>query len=43
LGAQIGDPIIGFAITLVILKGTWDSWRTFSSAHPEDMIGHRGR
>ena len=26
LGAQIADPIIGLAITLVILKITWDSW-----------------
>jgi hypothetical protein len=28
LGAQIGDPIIGLAITLAILKITWDSWNT---------------
>jgi cation diffusion facilitator family transporter len=28
LGAEIGDPIIGLLITLVILKITWDSWRT---------------
>ena len=28
LGARIGDPIIGLVITLVILKITWDSWRT---------------
>ena len=28
LGAQIADPIIGLAITLVILKITWDSWHT---------------
>jgi cation diffusion facilitator family transporter len=28
LGADIADPIIGLAITLVILKITWDSWRT---------------
>ena len=27
LGAQIGDPIIGLAITLVILRITWQSWR----------------
>jgi cation diffusion facilitator family transporter len=32
LGARIGDPIIGLAITLVILKITWDSWRTVSVA-----------
>jgi divalent metal cation (Fe/Co/Zn/Cd) transporter len=28
LGLEIADPIIGLAITLVILKITWDSWRT---------------
>jgi cation diffusion facilitator family transporter len=33
LGAPIGDPIIGLAITLVILKITWDSWRTISAGH----------
>jgi len=32
LGAQIGDPLIGLAITLVILKITWDSWRTVRAA-----------
>ncbi len=38
LGAQIADPIIGLAITLVILKITWDSWRTVSSADPGQTI-----
>ena len=28
LGLQVADPLIGLAITLVILKITWDSWRT---------------
>jgi cation diffusion facilitator family transporter len=28
LGAEIADPLVGLAITLVILKITWDSWRT---------------
>jgi cation diffusion facilitator family transporter len=28
LGAPIADPLIGLGITLVILKITWDSWRT---------------
>jgi cation diffusion facilitator family transporter len=32
LGAQIADPIVGLAITLVILKITWESWRTVRSA-----------
>jgi cation diffusion facilitator family transporter len=27
-GAALADPLIGLAITLVILKITWDSWRT---------------
>jgi divalent metal cation (Fe/Co/Zn/Cd) transporter len=38
LGAQIGDPIIGLVITLVILKITWDSWRTVSSTEPAEMV-----
>jgi len=38
LGAQIGDPLIGLAITLVILKITWDSWRTVSQSDPGEMI-----
>jgi cation diffusion facilitator family transporter len=32
LGAPIADPIIGLVITVVILKITWDSWRTVRSA-----------
>jgi cation diffusion facilitator family transporter len=28
LGAPIADPLIGLAITLVILRITWASWRT---------------
>jgi cation diffusion facilitator family transporter len=28
LGAPLADPLIGLGITLVILKITWDSWRT---------------
>ena len=27
LGLEVGDPIVGLLITLVILKVTWDSWR----------------
>jgi cation diffusion facilitator family transporter len=38
LGAQIGDPIIGLAITLVIVKITWDSWRTVSRTEPGEMV-----
>ncbi len=28
LGAPVADPLIGLAITAVIVKITWDSWRT---------------
>jgi cation diffusion facilitator family transporter len=33
LGAPIADPVIGLVITVVILKITWDSWRTVRSAN----------
>jgi cation diffusion facilitator family transporter len=32
LGAPIGDPLIGLAITLVILRITWQSWQTVRRA-----------
>jgi cation diffusion facilitator family transporter len=32
LGAELADPLIGLAITLVILRITWESWRTIQSA-----------
>jgi hypothetical protein len=41
LGAQIGDPLIGLAITLVILKITWDSWRVVSTTDPGEMESTR--
>ncbi len=31
LGVPVADPLIGLAITIVILKVTWDSWRTVSA------------
>jgi cation diffusion facilitator family transporter len=37
IGAPIADPLIGLAITLVILKITWDSWRT---VHGADLEAH---
>ena len=45
LGAQIADPIIGLAITLVILKITWDSWHIVRHAeidldHIDDVHHH---
>ena len=38
LGAPIADPIIGLVITVVILKITWDSWRTVSTTDPGEMV-----
>jgi cation diffusion facilitator family transporter len=40
LGFQRGDPIIGLVIALVILKITWDSWRTVSTTDPGEMHDH---
>jgi len=37
LGFTRGDPIIGLVITFVILKITWDSWRTVSTTEPGEM------
>jgi cation diffusion facilitator family transporter len=35
LGAPVADPLIGLAITLVILRITWQSWRTVrGTPHP---------
>ena len=28
IGLEIADPVIGLAITVVILRITWQSWRT---------------
>jgi cation diffusion facilitator family transporter len=36
LGLEVGDPIVGLLITLVILKVTWDAWRTIR----DDVHGH---
>jgi cation diffusion facilitator family transporter len=43
LGAQIADPIIGLVITLVILKITWDSWRTVSTTDPGEIPERHAR
>jgi len=32
LGFPIADPLIGLGLTIVILKITWDSWRTVRHA-----------
>ncbi len=38
LGATIGDPIIGLAITLAIVKVTWHSWRAVSTTEPGELV-----
>jgi divalent metal cation (Fe/Co/Zn/Cd) transporter len=38
LGAPIADPIIGLLITVVILKVTWDLWRTVSTTEPGEPV-----
>jgi len=43
LGFDLADPIVGLAITLVILKITWDSWRTVRDAEPGDLEGAHER
>jgi divalent metal cation (Fe/Co/Zn/Cd) transporter len=32
-GVQVADPLIGIAITVVILRISRDSWRTLRGAH----------
>jgi divalent metal cation (Fe/Co/Zn/Cd) transporter len=32
VGAPVADPLIGLAITLVILRITWGSWQTVRGA-----------
>ena len=41
LGYPRADPIVGLAITLVILKITWDSWRTVSTTEPGELAERR--
>ena len=38
LGFPIGDPIVGLVITLVILRVTWDAWRTVRASEPGDLV-----
>jgi cation diffusion facilitator family transporter len=38
LGYPRADPIVGLAITLVILKITRDSWRTVSKTEPGELV-----
>lgn len=40
LGFPRADPIVGMLITLVILKITWDAWRTIRATEPGEAIEH---
>jgi divalent metal cation (Fe/Co/Zn/Cd) transporter len=40
LGWNTADPLIGLAITLVILKITWDSSRVIHATEPCDALAH---
>ena len=37
VGLPRADPVIGLAITAVILKITWDSWRVVSTTEPGEI------
>ena len=38
LGWKTADPLIGLAITAVILKITWDSWRVIHATEPGEAL-----
>lgn len=40
LGLPVADPLVGLAITLVIFKITWDSWRLVSTTAPGELVDH---
>jgi cation diffusion facilitator family transporter len=39
-GLERADPLIGLAITVVILKITWDSWRVIRASEPGEELPH---
>lgn len=40
LGVPVADPLIGLTITVVILRITWDSWRTVRHGHRHGEHAH---
>lgn len=42
VGLDLADPLIGLAITLVILRITWDSWRTIRAGDADHAHDHEG-
>ena len=41
IGLDRADPLIGLAITIIILKITWDSWRVIHATEPGEELTHR--
>lgn len=41
VGVSRADPFVGLAITLVILKITWDSWKTIRGTEPGEPLQER--
>ncbi len=41
LGVEIADPLIGLAITLVILRITWRSWRVIQADDRAPSMSYR--
>jgi divalent metal cation (Fe/Co/Zn/Cd) transporter len=41
--ALVADPLIGLAITIVILRITWDSWRTVRGRDQHRTSGRSGK
>ena len=35
MGLPVADPLIGLAITVVILRITWQSWQTIQGRHAD--------
>ena len=40
IGFPRADPIVGLLITLVIIKITWDAWRTIRASEPGEAVEH---
>ena len=38
VGLPVADPLIGLGITLVILRITWQSWRTLGGHHHHEVV-----
>ena len=40
IGLRIADPLIGLAISVIILRITWQSWQTVSGHSPHSAHDH---